>query len=252
MSTRFYQAPDLNIERMGYDLEGILAAQGYHTQHFGDRERFTIQLKKGSDFEAFLGLQAALTIVLQYVPGGVAAMLGEQQWIDKAAVGLAGFLLFPPLILTAGAGALRQASMENELFNALDTVALRQHANVHIGAVPPNIEAQMYQQHAAHAPHAQPAYGPPPQGPQTPFYQPPTAPQPAQNPARPAPGNGPIPMPPQGQKLCPHCQTAYDPEDAFCSHCGKPLKPTVKHCANCEAELKPNAEFCAKCGTPTR
>jgi hypothetical protein len=232
MGTRFYHSSGINIERMAHDLEGIFLAQGYQVQHFGNKEHMVVQLRKGSDFEAIIGMQAAIAVTLHAVHDGVIATIGEQQWADKAAAGAIGMLLLWPLALTAGAGIIRQANLENQLFNALDAVALQQRPDVKVGPVPPHLEAQMHRQGA---PHYANAYNAPP---------PPYTNTPPEQPARNAPMSSP------GKLQCLNCQEINEVEDFYCSRCGKPLALRKKRCPQCKAEVKSNAAFCTRCGTP--
>src|SRR5438034_699506 len=106
MDTRFYRAPSLDIERIARDLEGLYISQDYQVQHFGNKDHMVVQLKMGSQLEAVIGMQAALTLTLQRFPRGVVATVGQQQWVDKAAAGAIGMLLLWPLAVTAGVGAI--------------------------------------------------------------------------------------------------------------------------------------------------
>src|SRR5947209_5831377 len=120
MESRLYQAQGLNIEHIAYELEKAFIGLGYQVQHIGNNEYMTVQVRKGSDIEAIIGMKAALTLMLRSVPEGVLAVLGQPQWLDKAAVGTAGMLFLWPLLLTAGMGIIRQVGLESELFNTLD------------------------------------------------------------------------------------------------------------------------------------
>ncbi|GER90964.1 hypothetical protein KDW_51260 [Dictyobacter vulcani] len=225
MSTRFYQAPGLNIDRMVRDFENIFQAQGYQVQHFGNQGHMVVQLRKGGDLEAILGMQAALTVIFRGAPGGVVALVGEHHWENKAASGLVGMIFFWPLLFTTGAGVLRQAGLETQLFEALDAVALQQRSDVQMGPVPPHLEAQMQQQ----GPGPMPG-GPPPTSTYTP------------------PRQGSSSAGQQGQKPCAHCQKLNDADDLYCSWCGKSLKPQTAYCPRCKAAMKSGAPFCSKCG----
>ena len=113
MDARFYNSEEIDIQRLANELENMYRAQGYQVQQIGNDDQMMVQLKKGSDFEAIIGLQAALTVIIQRSGGGVLAMIGQQKWIDKAAVGAVGIIAAPvlwPLMITAGAGAIRQAA----------------------------------------------------------------------------------------------------------------------------------------------
>ncbi|GCE22745.1 zinc ribbon domain-containing protein [Dictyobacter kobayashii] len=234
MSTRFYQSPNLNVDRMIRDFELIFVSQGYQVQHFGNPGHMVVQLRKGGDFEAILGMQAALTVILRNVPGGVVALVGEHHWEEKAATGLLGMIFFWPLILTTGAGVLRQASMEGFLFETLDTVVLQQRPDVKMGPVPPHVEAQMQQQSAS--------TGTPPWSTTSSYEQPASESQ-----AKPHAEWTASSIP--AQKPCASCHKLNDTDDIYCSWCGTLLKPQKSYCPRCNAELKQGAGFCAKCGT---
>ncbi len=223
MDNRFYYAPGLDVERVALDLENMFVAQGYQVQHFGNKQQITVQFKQGSDLEALIGLQAALTLTLFSYPDGVAAVVGQQQWVDKAVVGAVGMFLFWPLLITAGAGVLRQTQIESQLLNSLDVVMRQQRSDVRTGPVPPQYMSHMQQQQAA----------PPP---------------PFSGPWQQQACGAPYPSQPASFP-CPNCKGINEVGDAYCSYCGKPLTPQKKTCPECKAQLKPDATFCPKCGT---
>jgi hypothetical protein len=224
MDARFYNSDRIDIERLASDLVNAYIAQGYQAQQLGNRDQMLVQIKKGGDFEAILGMQAALSLNLQRTGGGVVAMVGQQRWIDKAAVGAVGLVALPilwPLALTAGVGALRQASLGNQVLNMTDGLVHQQVPGVQIGPVPYYLMPQVQQQ------WQQPA--------QAPYYAPP------------APGPQPVP-----QKLrCSNCNTPYEPGDTFCSGCGRSLTSPRQYCSKCNTEIKPGAAFCPRCGAST-
>lgn len=222
MDNRFYYAPGLNVERVALDLENMFIAQGYQAQHFGNKQQMTVQFKQGSDLEALIGLQAALTLTLFSYPDGVAAVVGQQQWVDKAVVGAVGMFFLWPLLITAGAGVLRQTQLESQLLNSLDIVMRQQRPDVRMGPVPPQYMSQMQQQAS-----------PPPFSGGAPWQQPDGAPYPSY----------------PAQFPCPNCKGINEVGDSFCSYCGKPLTPQKRVCPECKAQLKPDATFCPKCGT---
>ncbi|HYK86500.1 MAG TPA: hypothetical protein VEV19_14105 [Ktedonobacteraceae bacterium] len=138
MDARFYNSDSLNIERLANDLERFLRGQGYQTQQIGNNEHMIVQLKKGSDFEALIGMQAALTVTIQRSSGGVMVGVGQQKWIDKAAVGVVGIAVpaLWPLMFTAGIGAARQVSLANHVMTILDGLVRQQQPDVRTGTVP--------------------------------------------------------------------------------------------------------------------
>ncbi len=239
MDARFYNSEEIDIEQLANNLENIYRAQGYQTQQVGNRDQMMVQLKKGSDFEALIGMQAALSVIMQRSGGGVIAMIGQQRWIEKAAVGAVGIIAAPvlwPLMLTAGAGAIRQASLGNQVLNVVDGLVRQQRPEIHIGPVPVQIVPQLQQQYAPPPQHIPPPYTPP-------AYLPPPA---AYTPAQPQVVNAlPATAPTARQLRCPSCNTPYEAGDTYCTGCGKSL---VTLCPNCKTEIKDNTAFCPKCG----
>jgi hypothetical protein len=131
VDTRFYNSKDINIEQVAIDLVRAYQAMGYQAQHIGNNEQIMVQLKKGSDFEALIGMQAALSVTLQRNANGVMVAIGQQRWIDKAAVGAAS-LVIPflwPLTFTAGFGFIRQVNLGHEVLNTIDGLVHQQMSN---------------------------------------------------------------------------------------------------------------------------
>jgi hypothetical protein len=138
MAARFYKSDTLNIERLASDLEQFYRGQGYVAQHIGNNEQMMVQLKKGGDFEAIVGMQAALTVTIQRNSGGITIALGQQKWVDKAAVGVVGFAVpvLWPLLFTAGVGAIRQAGLANQVMTVIDDLVQQQQPGVQTGPAP--------------------------------------------------------------------------------------------------------------------
>src|SRR5947208_7338601 len=113
MDARFYNSNDLNIERLATDLEHFFRGQGYQAQQIGNNEQMMVQLKKGSNFEAVIGMQAALTVTIQRTADGVMVAVGRQKWVDKAAVGAVGIIAAPVLssLVIAAVGAVRRRGL---------------------------------------------------------------------------------------------------------------------------------------------
>ena len=245
MDARFYNSEEIDLEKVVTDLENMFRAQGYETQQLGTKDQLMVQLKKGGDLAALVGLQTALTLTLQRTSGGVVAMIGQQKWIDKAAVGAVGLVAAPfipflwPLMITAGAGAIKQASLGNQVLNTVDALVRQQNPGIQVGPIPGTLMPQFQQYWSSPPPqYTQPQYVPPTPvyAPQAPVYTPPV----------------PVYTPPAPAKpRCPSCNTPYEPGDTFCSGCGRALTPPKNLCPNCKAEIKPGIAFCPKCGANT-
>lgn len=237
MDARFYNSEDIDIPRLAGDLVNIYLSQGYQAQQFGNSAQSMVQIKKGGDLEALIGMQAAISVTLQRTTGGTLAMIGQQRWLDKAAVGAVGLVAFPilwPLALTAGAGALRQASLGNQVLNVVDNLVQQQRPGVIPGPVPQYLLPQVQQQWGQ------------PNNQQVPYYVPSNQ---AAN--APVPQPAPVPATPAGDLRCPHCNTPYEAGDTFCTGCGRALATPRTYCTNCHSEVKPDLSFCPKCGAST-
>lgn len=233
MDARFYNSEDIDIERLASDLVSAYQSQGYRAQYIGNTDQVLVQIKKGGDFEAVLGMQAVLSITIQRTSGGILAMIGQQRWVDKAAVGAVGIAVLPllwPLAVTASVGAVRQASLGNQALNMVDGLVRQQHPGISGGPVPSQF-----------APQVQRQWEPLPAA-QTPYYLPPgqvVNSQPV------------LPLTSSSQTRCPQCNTPHEPGDTFCSGCGRPLAQRKVYCTNCNSELKPGLSFCSRCGAST-
>ncbi len=140
MDSRFYTTEKLDIELLANDLENIYRLQGYKVQQIANKEQKIIQLQKGGDVEALVGLQSALTVTIQRTSGGILVMIGQQKWIDKAAVGVVGLAvpMLWPLTITAGLGALRQIGLSSQVMNMIDGLVRQQRPDVQTGPAPVN------------------------------------------------------------------------------------------------------------------
>lgn len=93
------------------------------TQTMRTNSGYIIQSKGDASYEwtKYLGLDAALTVSLEESNGTLKATVGSGKWIEKAGIGLAGGIFFPPLAWTAGIGAARTAILYNDVFNFIST-----------------------------------------------------------------------------------------------------------------------------------
>ena len=73
MDARFYQSEEIDIERLANDLQNMYRMQGYEVQQLGTKDQVIVQLKKGGDLIALIGMQAALSVIIQRTGGGTVA-----------------------------------------------------------------------------------------------------------------------------------------------------------------------------------
>jgi hypothetical protein len=120
-----YYPGTFDVNQLSMQLASNLQLRAYQAQWFGAGNQMMVQVRKGGDAGKILGMQAALTVMLTQHPTGLLVTLGQQRWLDKAAVGVAGLWLWP-LLVPAAVGAVRQSSLPGEVLSLLDTLVLQQ------------------------------------------------------------------------------------------------------------------------------
>jgi hypothetical protein len=175
-----------DVSNLAMQLASNLQLRAYQAQWFGSGNQMMVQVRKGSDASKILGMQAALTVMLTQHPTGLLVTIGQQRWIDKAAVagiGVVGAAFFLwPLLVPAAVGAVRQSSLPGEVLSLLDTLVLQQNPLAFPAPVPVFL-----------MPQVQMVY----QNPPTPTVAP--------------------------QLLCPACHQPNNTGATFCQHCGTAL-----------------------------
>jgi outer membrane biosynthesis protein TonB len=172
-----------DVSQLAMQLASNLQLRAYQAQWFGAGNQMMVQVRKGGDAAKLFGMQAALTVMLTQHPTGLLVTLGQQRWLDKAAVGVAAIWLWP-LIVPAAVGAVRQSSLPAEVLSLLDTLVLQQNPMAFPAPVPVFL-----------MPQVQMVYQTPPAGVTM------TVPQ----------------------QLCPACHQPNNTGATFCQHCGTPL-----------------------------
>ncbi len=130
-----YYPGTFDVTSLAMQLASNLQLRAYQAQWFGSGNQMMVQVRKGGDASKILGMQAALTVMLTQHPTGLLVTLGQQRWLDKAAVGVAGLWLWP-LLVPAAVGAVRQSSLPGEVLSLLDTLVLQQNPMAFPSPVP--------------------------------------------------------------------------------------------------------------------
>lgn len=184
---------NINIPAILQALKDHFMPQGYQTQSIGVSPHMIFQMAKTGALHSVTGTARAMTIQFDQKPDGTTVSLGEQKWMDKAAVGAVGLIIWP-LFFTAAYGAWRQSGLPSEIWQVIDSNAY--------GSPYGPAQTQM------------PPY---------PSATPPTAQitQPYAAPSSPTSAD-PYQQPIQGPKYCPDCGKKNE-GSKFCPNCGKQL-----------------------------
>ncbi|MGO0122002.1 hypothetical protein [Desulfothermobacter acidiphilus] len=119
MSIRMYRT-SLTPEHLGQAVEIWFQRRAFETQKLEDKSGVVVQARKGGTWAQVAGMSAAFTVYLRPLPEGVEVSTQVTRWLDKAAAGAAGALIFAPLMLTAGWGIYQQNKLKEELLTFLE------------------------------------------------------------------------------------------------------------------------------------
>ena len=96
------------------------------TQRFDIDNKIILQcLGDDSQWKKFIGLDMAVTVELQLTNHVLTVIIGNAKWLDKLGVATVGAIWFSPLVITAGIGALRQATLPKEIFSFIENKLLK-------------------------------------------------------------------------------------------------------------------------------
>lgn len=85
-----------------------------------------MQIKKGGVGRTIIGIDQALTVHMMKNGGNTSVSLGQAKWADKAVVGAVEFLVFWPLMATAGYGIYEQHKLPGKIWKVIDDYASSQ------------------------------------------------------------------------------------------------------------------------------
>jgi hypothetical protein len=119
---RVYDAPNVDIGKLSQNIEESFKKENYETQTFKTQnEGIVVQLKKKGSWRAAVGMSSALTVTLTKQEDNITADIGATKWGDKAVVGAAGALLFPPALITAAYGTWKQSKLPDQIFQVIES-----------------------------------------------------------------------------------------------------------------------------------
>jgi len=212
MKNKLYSL-ELRIDQLLSELENYFRMQGHQVQIVPVAGGQVLQALKESTLSAITGQSSALTIKVLPHPQGTMVEIGSSKWIDKAAAGVIGYVLLPPLILFPIIGMYNQYRLSEEAWRIIDSFAARTQTT---------------------------------NNPNNPNYAPPYNPGGwAANPPNTQPnwGSGNI------SQNCTNCGCWLSPGATFCSGCGVQVnRPSTPICKKCGTNNLAGARFCSSCG----
>ncbi len=121
--SRTYPLNGESAQSMAYALAEYLdLKKNMITQTMRTKNGYLIQCKGDATAEwtKYLGLDAALSIELVQVSDKLSVSIGFDRWMEKMGIAALGAVIFHPLLITAGIGAIRQAALPQEIFEFIE------------------------------------------------------------------------------------------------------------------------------------
>ncbi len=114
---------EISTQTIAYALAEYLDLEkNMITQTVRNRNGYLIQCKgdASAEWTKYLGMDAAVYIRLSQQDGKLTVAVGFDKWIEKLGIAAVGAVLFQPLLLTTGIGALRQITLPSEIFTFIE------------------------------------------------------------------------------------------------------------------------------------
>ena len=117
---RTYQLGNASVQNVAYALSEFLdTKKNMITQTMRTKNGYTVQCKgdASAEWTKYIGLDAAVTINLIPMEGDLIVEIGTEKWAEKLGIAAIGSLVFQPLLITSGIGAIRQMALPGEIFS---------------------------------------------------------------------------------------------------------------------------------------
>lgn len=119
MQKRFYLNSEFELESVLSDLREYFAVSEHEAQVFKVGPSTVLQAKKESTLMNLSGLSSALTVQIAPEGDGQWVEVGIGKWIEKAAVGVVGYAIFWPLLITSALGFYNAHKLSEEVWRII-------------------------------------------------------------------------------------------------------------------------------------
>ncbi|MFQ3591455.1 MAG: hypothetical protein SNJ67_14305, partial [Chloracidobacterium sp.] len=122
MQDRTYRLPSgFNLPALANDIRHFFLMRDHRVQVVPMGEAVIVQAVRDSTLTTLLGQSSALTVRLQPIGDHLKVEIGTSKWLEKAALGVVGYVLLGPLIVLPIVGAFNQLKLVEDLWAHLDT-----------------------------------------------------------------------------------------------------------------------------------
>lgn len=116
---RTYHLGTASVQNVAYALSEFLdTKKNMVTQTMRTKNGYIVQCKgdANADWTKYIGLDASVDVKLIPMDGDLIVEIGTGKWVEKLGIAAVGSLLFQPLLITSGIGAIRQMALPNDIF----------------------------------------------------------------------------------------------------------------------------------------
>ncbi len=189
ITEKLYPANGRSAQDTAYALAKYLDTDKHMiTQIMRTRQGYLVQCKGDANMEwtKYVGMDAAVSIRINEEDANLRISVAAEKWVEKAGFAALG-IVFSPLLVTAGLGAVRQFGLFDDIFRFLDS---------YIGAADSTVSSDSVTCPSCGALNK----------PDAKFCR-----------------KCGKPMQISGEKHCPNCGEVVDEDDSFCPNCGQKL-----------------------------
>ena len=119
ISKTYPMVSEASVQNVAYALAEYLdLKKNMITQTMRIKNGYSVQCKGDATAEwtKYIGMDAALSIQLLQEGDTLEVTIGFDKWMEKLGIAALGLIVFQPLLITSGIGALRQATLPNDIF----------------------------------------------------------------------------------------------------------------------------------------
>ncbi|MCS7080394.1 MAG: zinc ribbon domain-containing protein [Chloracidobacterium sp.] len=127
MQDRTYRLPcGFHLATLANDIRHFFLMRDHRVQVVPVGETIIIQAVRDSTLTTLLGQSSALTVRLQPIGDRLLVEVGTSKWLEKAALGVVGYVLLGPLVVLPIVGAFNQLKLVEDLWAHLDAYFAQQ------------------------------------------------------------------------------------------------------------------------------
>ncbi|AEP12447.1 MULTISPECIES: zinc ribbon domain-containing protein [Chloracidobacterium] len=145
MQDRTYRLPaGFNLTALANDIRHFFLMRDHRVQVVPVGGATVIQAVRDSTLTTLLGQSSALTVRLQVLGDRLLVEVGTSKWLEKAALGVVGYVLLGPLVVLPIVGAFNQLKLVEDLWTHIDS-RLAQPFEFYAPTAPPEPSYRAYQ-----------------------------------------------------------------------------------------------------------